>query len=111
MMSYLQAWAVFIAVAEEKSFSSAAKKLSLSQPTVSFHIDALEKELAVLGIQKEALEQESLRTSHDSESKEKEAYLKIISGEEDISYFDTFVKEWNEQGGQTITSEVSESMK
>ena len=41
----------------------------------------------------------------------KEAYLKIISGEEDISYFDRFVKEWNEQGGQTITSEVSESMK
>lgn len=44
-------------------------------------------------------------------AKEKEAYLKIISGEEDISYFDTFVKEWNEQSGQTITSEVSESMK
>ena len=44
-------------------------------------------------------------------AKEKEAYLKIISGEEDISYFDTFVKEWNEQGGQTITSEGSESMK
>lgn len=44
-------------------------------------------------------------------AKEKEAYLKIISGEEDISYFDTFVKEWNEQGGQTIRSEVRESMK
>lgn len=44
-------------------------------------------------------------------AKEKEAYLKIISGEEDISYFDTFVKEWNEQGGQIITSEVCESMK
>ena len=44
-------------------------------------------------------------------AKEKEAYLKIISGEEDISYFDTFVKEWNEQGGQIITPEVSESMK
>lgn len=44
-------------------------------------------------------------------TKEKEAYLKIISGEEDISYFDTFVKEWNEQGGQIITSEVRESMK
>ena len=40
-------------------------------------------------------------------AKEKEAYLKIISGEEDISYFDTFVKEWNEQGGQIITSEVT----
>ena len=36
-------------------------------------------------------------------AKEKEAYLKIISGEEDISYFDTFVKEWNEQGGQTLS--------
>lgn len=44
-------------------------------------------------------------------AKEKEAYLKIISGEEDISYFDTFVKEWNEQGGHIITSEVRESMK
>lgn len=44
-MSYLQAWEVFIAVAEEKSFSAAAKKLSLSQPTISFHIDGLEKKL------------------------------------------------------------------
>lgn len=42
-MSYLQALAVFIAVAEEKSFSAAAKKLSLTQPTVSFHIDGLER--------------------------------------------------------------------
>ena len=30
-MSYLQALAVFIAVAEEKSFSAAAKKLSLTK--------------------------------------------------------------------------------
>lgn len=44
-------------------------------------------------------------------AKEKEAYLKIISGEEDVSYFDTFVKEWKEQGGETITAEVRESMK
>ena len=42
-MSYLQALAVFIAVAEEKSFSSAAKKLALTQPTVSFHIDGMER--------------------------------------------------------------------
>lgn len=44
-------------------------------------------------------------------AKEKEAYLKIISGEEDVSYFDTFVQEWNEQGGETITAEVRESMR
>ena len=44
-MSYLQALAVFIAVAEEQSFSAAAKKLLLAQPTVSFHIDGLERKL------------------------------------------------------------------
>lgn len=44
-MSYLQAWEVFIAVAEEKSFTAAAKKLALSQPTISFHIDGLEKKM------------------------------------------------------------------
>lgn len=42
-MTYLQALAVFIAVAEERSFSAAAKKLALSQPTVSFHIDTMER--------------------------------------------------------------------
>lgn len=35
----------FVCVAEEKSFSAAAKKLYLTQPTVSAHIRALEKEL------------------------------------------------------------------
>ena len=44
-MSYFHSLSVFVAVAEEKSFSAAAKKLSLTQPTVSFHIDNLEKKL------------------------------------------------------------------
>lgn len=35
----------FVCVAEEKSFSAAAKKLYLTQPTVSAHIGTLEKEL------------------------------------------------------------------
>jgi len=42
-MSYLHSLSVFSTVAEEKSFSAAAKKLGLTQPTVSFHIDNLEK--------------------------------------------------------------------
>lgn len=37
----------FVCVAEEKSFSAAAKKLYLTQPTVSAHINSLEKELGV----------------------------------------------------------------
>lgn len=37
----------FVCVAEVKSFSAAAKKLYLTQPTVSAHINSLEKELGV----------------------------------------------------------------
>ena len=35
----------FVKVAETKSFSEAAKQLFLTQPTVSAHVSALEKEL------------------------------------------------------------------
>lgn len=38
---------VFFWVAELKSFSEAAQRLSLKQPTVSAHIQELEKRLAV----------------------------------------------------------------
>lgn len=44
-MLYLQSLPVFFAVAEEGSFSAAAKKCAVTQPTVSFHIDNLEKKL------------------------------------------------------------------
>lgn len=37
-----------------------------------------------------------------------ESYLKIIYGEKPIEYFDQFVKEWLENGGQKITDEVNE---
>ncbi|HWR40846.1 MAG TPA: LysR family transcriptional regulator [Patescibacteria group bacterium] len=42
-MSYFQSLSVFLTVVEEGSFSAAAKRLSLTQPTISFHIDNLEK--------------------------------------------------------------------
>ena len=41
----LQSLSVFIAVAEEENFTAAAKKMRLTQPTISFHMDNLEKEL------------------------------------------------------------------
>lgn len=37
---------------------------------------------------------------------EKEAYLKIICGEEPPEYFDIFVRSWQENGGAQITDEV-----
>lgn len=42
-MSYLHSLSVFFSVVENKSFSAAAKQLRLTQPTISFHIDSLEK--------------------------------------------------------------------
>ena len=41
---------------------------------------------------------------------EKEAYLRIISGEEELDYFDVFAEEWLEQGGAQITQEVREAV-
>ena len=35
-------------------------------------------------------------------------YLSIITGEEDVSYFDTFVEQWKAQGGDDIAKEVNE---
>lgn len=45
------------------------------------------------------------------EQMEKEMYLKIITGEEDMEYFDIFVKKWNDLGGSKITSEVNDIVK
>ncbi|RIX51038.1 extracellular solute-binding protein [Paenibacillus nanensis] len=39
---------------------------------------------------------------------EDETFLKIIMGSEDLSAFDEFVAKWKDQGGDTITKEVSE---
>lgn len=40
--------------------------------------------------------------------KEDETFLKIIIGEEPLDAFDTFVEEWNAEGGADITAEVQE---
>lgn len=37
-----------------------------------------------------------------------ESYLKIIYGDKPIEYFDDFVKQWLDNGGQKITDEVNE---
>ncbi len=41
---------------------------------------------------------------------ELDAYLQIILGNKPIDYFDEFVKQWNQQGGEAITKEVNEKM-
>jgi len=42
---------------------------------------------------------------------ELKAYIKIVTGEEPIDYFDTFVEEWYSYGGQEIIDELQEYYK
>lgn len=45
------------------------------------------------------------------EKLEDEMFVRIITGEEPIEYFDEFVSQWNKIGGETITSEVNGTVK
>ncbi|MDD3368861.1 MAG: hypothetical protein PHP50_08275 [Lachnospiraceae bacterium] len=38
------------------------------------------------------------------------SFMKIITGEEPITYFETFVREWQESGGTELTKKVQEAM-
>lgn len=42
------------------------------------------------------------------EKLEVETYIQIITGEQPVDYFDTFVENWKAQGGDDITAEVNE---
>ena len=42
---------------------------------------------------------------------ELKAYIKIVTGEEPIEYFDQFVEEWYSYGGQEIIDELQEYYK
>ena len=44
------------------------------------------------------------------EKLEKESYLKIVTGQEPLEYFDQFVREWEQQGGKKITEEVEQEV-
>lgn len=41
---------------------------------------------------------------------EKTAYLEIVTGAKNLSYFDQFVEEWYSNGGEEITKEVAEQV-
>ncbi|AHV98325.1 sugar ABC transporter substrate-binding protein [Paenibacillus sabinae] len=50
---------------------------------------------------------ESMKQSWANLAKlEQESFIKIITGAEPLSYFDTFVKNWKSQGGDQITKEI-----
>lgn len=42
---------------------------------------------------------------------QKEAYLEIITGQEPLDYFDTFVEQWYDTGGREIIEEVNAKYK
>lgn len=42
---------------------------------------------------------------------EKNAFIKIIMGEQPVSYFETFVEEWYSQGGRELTEKIQKAHK
>ena len=50
---------------------------------------------------------EMSRKNSTLESLEDTAFIEIITGKKPVSYFDTYVSQWNDLGGKTITSEVN----
>lgn len=55
---------------------------------------------------------ESMKTTWANlEKLEDEMFVKIITGEEPISYFDEFVKQWEKIGGSQVTEEVNKEVK
>ncbi|MEI3491080.1 MAG: hypothetical protein V8Q73_03685 [Blautia sp.] len=40
---------------------------------------------------------------------EKNSFIQIIMGVQPVSYFDEFVKEWYEQGGEELTEQIRKS--
>lgn len=48
-----------------------------------------------------------LLTSDELEELTTKTYIMIITGEKPIEYFDTYVKEWYENGGQELTEEAN----
>ncbi len=42
---------------------------------------------------------------------EDEAFLKIVTGQKNLNYFDEFVATWKKTGGSDITKEVTEAIK
>lgn len=45
------------------------------------------------------------------QDQQKEAYIKIIMGDESLDYFDSFAAKWKSSGGDEITKEVNEAAK
>ena len=41
---------------------------------------------------------------------EEEDFIKIVTGNKPLDYFDTFVANWKKQGGDEITAEIKEEL-
>ena len=50
-----------------------------------------------------------LATTEQMQQLEKDSFIQIIMGVKPVSYFDTFVKEWYEQGGEELTEQIRRS--
>lgn len=85
-MSYLDSLSIFCMVVEEGSFSAAAKKLGVTQPTISFHVDNLERKVGcqllirtLKGVSPTVYGEKLYASTHKIEAIVQETYKEIAS--------------------------------
>lgn len=101
----------------EKSYYDACMKFVKSEDTTAEDWAAYKSRISAVGVEVDK-HYRPLRPLYLNESDgeipnmlaslEKNAFIQIILGEKPLDYFDTFVEEWYQQGGQELTDMIRE---
>lgn len=102
----------------EKSYYDAAEKFIQRRSETAEDWAAYESRLAAVGrliegnyrtIAKRYLDDSDGEIPKSLQQLEKDSFIQIIMGVQPVEYFDEFVKEWYEQGGEELTEQIRKS--
>ena len=102
----------------EKSYYDAAEKFIQGKSETAEDWAAYESRLAAVGrliegnyrsTAKRYLDDADGEIPKSLQQLEKDTFIQIIMGVKPITYFDTFVQEWYEQGGEELTEQIRRS--
>lgn len=102
----------------EKSYYDAAEKFIQGRSETAEDWAAYESRLAAVGrliegnyrtTAKRYLDDSDGEIPKSLQQLEKDSFIQIIMGVQPVDYFDEFVKEWYEQGGEELTEQLRKS--
>lgn len=102
----------------EKSYYDAAEKFIQGRSETAEDWAAYESRLAAVGrliegnyrtTAKQYLDDSDGEIPKSLQQLEKDSFIQIIMGVQPVDYFDEFVKEWYEQGGEELTEQLRKS--